>query len=73
MSKVKFKQLYRTLNKAPIDEATSLQAFFIKASRKLKGSTYEKCQSWIKKAMQHGYRYEDAKKYCEEIIDEATI
>ena len=63
----------KNIEKAPIDEATSLQTFFIKTSRKLKGSPYEKCQSWIKKAMQHGYRYEDAKIYCEEIDDETTI
>lgn len=61
------------IEKAPLDEATSLQTFFIKTSRKLKGSPYEKCQSWIKKAMQHGYRYEDAKQYCKEIDDETTI
>ena len=61
------------IEQTPHDEETSLQAFFIKASRKLKGNTYEKCQLWIKKAMQHGFRYEDAKKYCEEIIDEATL
>lgn len=61
------------IEKVPIDEASSLQTFFIKSSRKLKGSSYEKCQSWIKKAMQHGYRYEDAKTYCKEIDDETTI
>lgn len=61
------------IEKAPIDEATSLQTFFMKTSRKLKGSPYEKCQSWIKKAMQHGYSYEDAKIYCKEIDDETTL
>ena len=61
------------IEKAPLDEETSLQTFFIKSSRKLKGTPYEKCQSWIKKAMQHGYHYEDAKIYCKEIENETSL
>jgi SOS response regulatory protein OraA/RecX len=61
------------IEKAPLDEETSLQTFFIKSSRKLKGTPYEKCQSWIKKAMQHGYHYEDAKIYCKVIENETSL
>jgi SOS response regulatory protein OraA/RecX len=61
------------IEKAPLDEEVSLKTFFIKTLRKLKGTPYEKCQTWIKKAMQHGYNYEDAKIYCKEIDNETTV
>jgi regulatory protein len=61
------------LEQTPMQEDASLKAFFLKTSRKLKGNTYEKCQSWIKKAMQQGFHYEDAKNYCKEIEDETSL
>lgn len=49
------------------NEAVALKKLWIKKQSKLKGQAFDKCQLWIRIAMQQGFRYDDAKKLCQEI------
>jgi SOS response regulatory protein OraA/RecX len=51
------------------NEAVALKKLWIKKQSKLKGQAFDKCQQWIRIAMQQGFRYDDAKKLCQEIDD----
>jgi SOS response regulatory protein OraA/RecX len=51
------------------NEAVALKKLWTKKQSKLKGQAFDKCQQWIRIAMQQGFRYDDAKKLCQEIDD----
>lgn len=51
------------------NETGALKKLWLKKQSKLKGQTFDKCQQWIRIAMQQGFRYDDAKILCEEIND----
>ena len=58
-----------SISRSADNEAVALKKLWLKKQSKLKGETFEKCQQWLKVAMQQGFRYEDAKKLCQEIDD----
>ena len=49
------------------DESKLLETLFLKKKQRLKGTSYEKCQTWIKYALSKGFDYDDAKTKCEDI------
>ena len=55
------------------DELSSIKMFFIKTQKKLKGDIKEQCQTWIKKAMQQGFSYENAKLFCKELEHDTVL
>ena len=58
-----------SISRSADNEIAALKKLWLKKQSKLKGQTFEKCQQWLKVAMQQGFRYEDAKKLCQEIDD----
>ena len=50
------------------DESKLLDMHFNKRVSKLKGTSYEKCQLWIRYAISKGFNYQDAKLKCEDIL-----
>lgn len=62
--------LEKNIHKEESDEQKHMVSLFHKTAHKLKGNSYEKCQMWIKKATSKGFSYHDAKKLCEEIMNE---
>jgi regulatory protein len=55
------------------DELSSIKIFFVKTQKKLKGDIKEQCQTWIKKAMQQGFSYENAKLFCKELEHDTIL